>query len=195
MFPLIVAGAVAGARQQQNKIAGARQGVINALSGSQGGGQLYAPGTQNQQSLLGALIGRYRSGTQPNPTSTTTLPNACGTGMGGQGGVVNTPNGNATVLNPSVAPSSPPPPAPPPLGGGVLGSGADPDVSDTYASGSIVTRPTKALIGERGPEMVVPLTPRSQNRIQPDVFEGHITPPKVPGMRYSRYKSYTDRSL
>ena len=56
--------------------------------------------------------------------------------------------------------------------------------------GGIVTKPTLARIGERGPEAVVPLTPRAGNKLQPDLLEGHITAPKVPGVRYSRYKSF-----
>jgi hypothetical protein len=63
------------------------------------------------------------------------------------------------------------------------------------ASGTVVTSPTIAKIGEKGPEMVVPLKARGGNRIQPDVLEGHITPPKSPNIRYSRYRSFTDRSL
>ena len=57
--------------------------------------------------------------------------------------------------------------------------------------GSIVTQPTLAKIGEHGPEAVVPLTPRAGNKLQPDLLEGHITPAKVPGVRYSRYRSYS----
>lgn len=56
--------------------------------------------------------------------------------------------------------------------------------------GAIVTQPTIAKIGEAGPEAVVPLTPRASNKMQPDLLEGHITAPKVPGVRYSRYKSF-----
>ena len=56
--------------------------------------------------------------------------------------------------------------------------------------GGIVTKPTLARIGERGPEAVVPLTPRPGNKLQPDLLEGHVTAPKVPGVRYSRYKSF-----
>ena len=64
------------------------------------------------------------------------------------------------------------------------------------ADGStLVTKPTIAKIGERGPEMVVPLQARAGNRVQPDVLEGHIQAPKVPGIKYSRYKSFTDRAL
>ena len=56
--------------------------------------------------------------------------------------------------------------------------------------GGIVTKPTLARIGERGPEAVVPLTPRPGNKLQPDLLEGHVTAPKVPGVKYSRYKSF-----
>jgi hypothetical protein len=57
--------------------------------------------------------------------------------------------------------------------------------------GAIITQPTLARIGEHGPEAVVPLTPRAGNKLQPDLLEGHITPAKVPGVRYSRYRSYS----
>lgn len=58
------------------------------------------------------------------------------------------------------------------------------------AKGTIVTKPTIARIGESGPEAVVPLTPRPGNHLNPDILEGHVSEPKVPGVRYSRYKTY-----
>ena len=38
-----------------------------------------------------------------------------------------------------------------------------------FASGAIVTKPTRAIIGEHGPEVVVPLTPRPSNKITPSM--------------------------
>jgi hypothetical protein len=68
---------------------------------------------------------------------------------------------------------------------GGMGIGAD-----LLAGGSVITEPTLARIGERGPEAVVPLTPRPSNKMQPDLLEAHGTAPKVPGVKYSRYKSF-----
>ena len=58
------------------------------------------------------------------------------------------------------------------------------------AGGGIITKPTLARIGEKGPEAVVPLTPRPGNKMQPDLLEGHMGMPHVPGVKYSRYKSF-----
>jgi hypothetical protein len=43
------------------------------------------------------------------------------------------------------------------------------------AHGRIVTQPTKALLGERGPEAVVPLNPNPQNRVTPAILDS-LTP-------------------
>jgi hypothetical protein len=56
--------------------------------------------------------------------------------------------------------------------------------------GGIITKPTLARIGEKGPEAVVPLTPRPGNKMQPDLLEGRLSNPAVPGVKYSRYKSF-----
>lgn len=58
------------------------------------------------------------------------------------------------------------------------------------AQGTLVTSPTIARIGEKGPEAVVPLTPRPGNKMQPDILEGHVSAPRVPGVRYSRYRTF-----
>jgi hypothetical protein len=80
-----------------------------------------------------------------------------------------------------------------PGGTGLLG--AAPIAAAGLARGAtVVNSPTIAKIGEAGPEMVVPLKARAGNRIQPDVLEGRLSQPKVPGVRYSRYKTFTDRS-
>ena len=69
---------------------------------------------------------------------------------------------------------------------------AAPDLAELalLGGGGIVTKPTLARIGERGPEAVVPLTPRPGNKMQPDVLEGRIAAPRVPGVHYARYKSF-----
>ena len=56
--------------------------------------------------------------------------------------------------------------------------------------GTVVSQPMIAKLGEHGPEAVIPLNARAQNRMQPDMLEGHITAPKVPGVRYSRYRTF-----
>lgn len=58
------------------------------------------------------------------------------------------------------------------------------------AEGTVVTKPTIAKLGEKEPEMVVPLHSKAANRIQPDILEGRISPPRVPGVHYSRYRSF-----
>lgn len=88
-----------------------------------------------------------------------------------------------------------------PYGGG--------DYGDNMALGGVAGSPMTARVGESGPEMaggklvtnpsivrlakgdtVVPLTPRPNNKLQPDLLEGHLAAPKPQGLQYSRYKSY-----
>lgn len=120
-----------------------------------------AQGAANQSPLFKALYNRYMSGRTP-------LNNF----------------------------GSPPPPV------GMPGSGDDeqpvgPDVGDSVgtgvpqlAGGSLVTKPTIAKIGEKGPEAVIPLNPRAGNKMQPDVLEGHVSAPRVPGLHFSRYRTF-----
>lgn len=68
-------------------------------------------------------------------------------------------------------------------------------VPEAMAHGKIVTSPTIARVGESGPEAVIPLTPRAHNKLNPDLLEGHITNPKVPGIRYSSYRHFTNRAF
>ncbi len=56
------------------------------------------------------------------------------------------------------------------------------------AGGKIVSSPS--IVSLNKGDSVIPLTPRPGNKFQPDLLEGHIAPPKVPGIQYSRYKSY-----
>jgi hypothetical protein len=70
------------------------------------------------------------------------------------------------------------------------GIGGDVAEAALLAGGGVITQPTLARIGERGPEAVVPLTPRPGNKMQPDLLEGHGAAPHVPGVKYSRYKSF-----
>lgn len=46
---------------------------------------------------------------------------------------------------------------------------------DLMAQGKIVTSPTRAIIGERGPEAVVPLNDNPQNRVTPAILNS-LTP-------------------
>lgn len=74
------------------------------------------------------------------------------------------------------------------------GGGGNQDYMDAssldMAGGQIVTRPTYARLGESGPEAVVPLHPTPSAKLSPDLLEGHLSPPRVPGVKYSRYKSF-----
>lgn len=56
--------------------------------------------------------------------------------------------------------------------------------------GTVVTKPTIVKLGEKEPEMVIPLHPKAGNHIQPDILEGRVSPPRVPGVHYSRYRSF-----
>lgn len=73
------------------------------------------------------------------------------------------------------SPNQVPPQAPPTAArqsaqaGGGAGAGAQPNRQQAFASGGIVTKPTRAILGENGPEVVVPLTPRSSNKITPSM--------------------------
>lgn len=69
-------------------------------------------------------------------------------------------------------------------GGGLLGGIL------SAAQGTLVTKPTLARIGESGPEAVIPMNNRPGNKVQPDLLEGHLANPKIPGVKYSRYKGY-----
>jgi hypothetical protein len=160
----------------------------------------FQPAQQNQQGLLGAA-GRYlknrRAQTAPganvptnydqnvpgidpahmtdpsNPIDPNRYEDPGAQGADSPGGVP-VPNQDQWLK----------PPVTPQFAGAGLAKGA-----------TIVSSPTIAKIGEAGPEMVVPLKARAGNRVQPDVLEGHISPPRTPGIRYSRYKTFTDRSL
>ncbi len=58
------------------------------------------------------------------------------------------------------------------------------------ARGKLITKPTIARLGESGPEAVIPLNNKAGNRVTPDLMEGHLMPPKVPGVRYQNFKGY-----
>lgn len=54
---------------------------------------------------------------------------------------------------------------------------ADPRQQQGYAHGGIITKPTTALIGEDGPEMVIPLSGRR---------DAKVSPRNLPHMNYAR---------
>ena len=62
--------------------------------------------------------------------------------------------------------------------------------NQNLAGGKLITSPVVARLGESGPEAVVPLTPRPGNKLQPDLLEGHVGAPRVPGVQYSRYRRF-----
>lgn len=102
-------------------------------------------------------------------------------------------------------------------GGGYFGgSGVDEFPSpDSYALGGTAPYNQLARVAESGPEMaggriithpsivklnkgesVIPMTPRPNNKLQPDLVEGHVAAPMPQGVHYSRYKTYgTGRGL
>ena len=85
-----------------------------------------------------------------------------------------------------------PPPAPAPSGDGPDAVSAEPD---SFGGGTIVTRPTIAKLAEKGiPEAVVPLNPNAGSHVRPDLLEGEIKPPQLPGMRYRQYKGFSKLS-
>jgi hypothetical protein len=152
-----------------------------------------AQNAANRSPVFRALYQRYLSGR--NPTGTPQMANKPGYGQ-----VANTAgwtiNGqplgdNAPAQGPGAMGQIPGPTGPP---------GADPMATDVgsdmgsgipqLAGGTLITKPTIAKIGEAGPEAVVPLTPRPGNKMQPDIIEGRVAAPRVPGVHYSRYKSF-----
>lgn len=71
---------------------------------------------------------------------------------------------------------------PPPLGGDDNDYQDNPDLR--MANGGIVDKPTTALLGEDGPEMVVPLNRRPGNKVSPQNLPGRrpMPPPGAPGV-------------
>lgn len=145
---------------------------------------------QNRSPVFKALYNRYMSGMNPavQPGYGQTA-NTDGWTIGGQP-MGATPSGGA--------PGGPPMGSPPPSGqipGPTGPSGGDPEEGEgmgvpQLASGTVVNKPIIAKLGEGGPEAVVPLTPRAGNKMQPDILEGRVPAPRVPGVHYSRYKGY-----
>ncbi len=55
------------------------------------------------------------------------------------------------------------------------GSGPSFDSPDMMGDGGIVTKPTKVLLGEKGPEMVVPLSQRENAKVTPGMLDGKFS--------------------
>lgn len=204
-----------GNAAEQYEASQSRSPVVRALfQKAAGAGTSSDPGQQ----LANAIVGRYQR--TPGPTGSGVDPAM----MDAQPQPMQAPpppepgddhSATDAALNAEQAPTQS-------NGGGIIGnaiankiagsgSGGDPSM----AHGGVAGNPMMARVGESGPEMaghqlvkspsivhlekgdaVVPLTPRSTNKLQPDLLEGHGVAPKVPGMAFSRYKSYgTGRGL
>ncbi len=97
-------------------------------------------------------------------------------------------------------PTAPPAPVEPPVPG--YPQPADPGPADESGStpmdyenagqGKLVTHPIIARVGEKGPEAIIPLNNAPGNHVRPDMLQGHLAPPKVPGMRYQKFKGYVN---
>lgn len=78
-------------------------------------------------------------------------------------------------------------------GGGIPNPTEDAEISgggqpmDMYASGGIVDKPTIAMLADKGPEMVVPLTPRPNQKVTPGMMPQKIS--QVPVSTKSRYRT------
>lgn len=85
--------------------------------------------------------------------------------------------------------------------------------SGMFGDGGVAYHSQIAKLGEKGPELVrepqgdtlvhtptiariaggtqvIPFKPSATNKLQPDVLEGKVNPPKVPGMSLARYRGY-----
>jgi hypothetical protein len=78
----------------------------------------------------------------------------------------------------------------PPQPNAPMGEDSGPLGYENAAKGVLVTKPTIARVGESGPEAIVPLNNAAGNKVRPDLMEGHLQPPKVPGVRYQNFKGY-----
>ena len=161
----------------------------------------------SQSSLAGAAIAGAYSGSNPstpngNPTYSNTGWNTPSSTSGDSSDNSNgtVPSSSETITYDGSQPVD--------LGGGSVDN-QDPSMGFNIALGGVMGSPTIARVSESGPESVggkvvtqpsivklnkgeavVPLTPRPNNKLQPDLLEGHLAAPKVPMVNYSRYKSY-----
>lgn len=154
---------------------------------------------------MGAFLGGLASNIGQNALANATNPKRHPIGNAiyqsirnrGLGNVGVSSDPNAMVGPPAMspnapgAPNPPGPPGPPDSSAGDEGAGlAGNVIEDLAAGGKLVTTPTIAKIGEKGPEAVIPLTPRAGNKLQPDILQGQVAAPSVPGMKLARYRGY-----
>lgn len=59
---------------------------------------------------------------------------------------------------------------------------------EDLGAGKLVTKPTIARVGEKGPEAIIPLTPRAGNKLSPDLLRGFPS-----GIPHPRYRSFGGR--
>lgn len=64
----------------------------------------------------------------------------------------------------------------------------NPQPEEDLGAGKLVTKPTIARIGEKGPEAIIPLTPRAGNKLSPDLLRGFPS-----GIPHPRYQSLSRR--
>ena len=143
------------------------------------------------QTGIGQSINRYRRliqhHTQPQQGSTDGQLNAPGQGPMGTPEAMQDPMGDAAGSQDSQMSSSYTPQ--PQMD---TGDDSGPMGYDNAAKGILVTKPIIARVGESGPEAIVPLNNQPGNKVRPDLLEGHLAPPHMPGVRYQKFKGYVN---
>lgn len=160
-------------------------GGNNPLGFTPNNGQNTAASTPAPQNSIGPQTGGGSMGPQQPPAQTPMPPKSPFMGAPKyqpQRGPGQAPQNTMRPAQPNQPPAQAPPTAqrqPPAQGGGASAQpGARQD--QMFASGGIITKPTRAILGERGPEVVVPLTPRPSNKITPSMvgLDPHMLSPK-----------------
>ena len=64
----------------------------------------------------------------------------------------------------------------------------NPQPEEDLGAGKLVTKPTIARVGEKGPEAIIPLTPRAGNKLSPDLLKDFPS-----GIPHPRYRSFGGR--
>jgi hypothetical protein len=95
----------------------------------------------------------------------------------------------AVAMPPPVAPGGPPPLAAPPVA-----MPPPPGVIPAMAEGGVVTQPTVALIGEQGPEAVVPLAPTPTPQESLERIGGTIANPSSIAPQGTEIQQYIEQS-
>lgn len=135
----------------------------------QPGQQQQAGGVQPRQE--GPMMDYLRRAIHPRPTGS--MPSGVGGGLPGDTQIPMGPT--PPVAGPPTMPI--PYPRPPvPQGDQNSGSGMAAN-GQAFAQGGVVDKPTTAIIGEDGPEMVIPLSGRA---------DAKVSPRNIPQMNYGR---------